>query len=135
MIVISCFDVALALRAIGRTRAMLVAIAVCLAVNLGLLPILLPRFGTDGAAAALLASHTAGTAYLLWYIARLLRISVFEFIPSRRLGQVLLASVLAYAVITPSFWTEWLGVGGALLASVLYLVGFVYVLHLMRIPS
>ena len=135
MILISCFDVALALRAIGKTQPLLAAIAVCLVVNLGLLPFLLPRYGTDGAAAALLASNSAGTVYLVWHIARQLKISVLEFIPSRRLCQVILASALAFGVITPSFWTDWLGVFGAVPAALLYLLVFFGILHFMRVPE
>ncbi len=76
MVALACLDVALALRVMGRTRSMLGVSVVTLAVNLGLLALLLPRLGVEAAAVALLASTASGTLYLLWQATRALQLPV-----------------------------------------------------------
>ena len=135
MVALACLDVALALRVMGRTRSMLGVSVVTLVVNLGLLALLLPRFGLQGAAAALLASTASGTAYLLWRAARALRMPVHRFVPFAALAKVALAALAAAAVMAPSLWIERLGLPGAAAAVLFYGAAFVALLRLWRLPE
>jgi O-antigen/teichoic acid export membrane protein len=71
LLALSCFDVALALRAINRTRSLIVANFVCIAANIGAMVVLVPAFGSGGAGAALVFSALVGLVYLLRVLAGL----------------------------------------------------------------
>jgi O-antigen/teichoic acid export membrane protein len=135
LLALSCFDVALALRAINRTRALVVANFVCVAVNVGGMLLLMPRLGAAGAGIALVLSAAAGLVYLLRVVGRLQGLSMAELLPVKRLGQVAAAGGVAALAIVPAFWTEWLGIAGAILAGVLYCVVFVVVLAAMKVEE
>jgi len=135
MLALACLDVALALRVLGRTRRMLGVSVVTLGLNLALLPLLLPRMGVAGAAAALLASTTAGTLYLSWQATRALGMPLANFLPLAGLGRVALAALLAAPVLVPAWWTATLGFAGVLVASACYLAAFLALLHVARVPE
>jgi O-antigen/teichoic acid export membrane protein len=135
MVALACLDVALALRVMGRTRSMLGVSVVTLAVNLGLLALLLPRYGVEAAAAALLLSTASGTLYLLWQATRALQVPVAAFVPLGALAKVAFAALAAALVMAPAFWFERFGLAGALVASALYVGAFVAVLHGLRLPE
>ena len=135
LLALSCFDVALALRAINRTRSLIMANFVCIAVNIGAMVALVPAFGSGGAGAALVVSSLVGLAYLLRVLAGLQGLTMGELLPSRRLAQVLLAAGVATLVIVPPFWSERFGIPGALTAAALFGVVFVIVLKWQRVDE
>lgn len=135
LLALACLDVALVLRVLGRTRRMLGVSVVTLGLNLALLPLLLPRMGVAGAAAALLASSAAGTLYLAMQATRALGLSLTQFLPLAGLGRVALAALLAASLLWPSWWHESFGLVGALLASAVYVAAFVLLLRLARVPE
>jgi O-antigen/teichoic acid export membrane protein len=135
MVALACLDVALALRVMGRTRAMLGVSVVTLAVNLGLLLLLVPRYGVEAAAAALLVSTASGTLYLLWQATRALQRPMASLVPCGALAKVALAALGAALVLAPRFWLERFGLAGAAAASLLYGVAFLAALHLLRLPE
>jgi O-antigen/teichoic acid export membrane protein len=135
MVALACLDLALAMRVMGRTQAMLVTSVITLVVNIGLLVLLVPRMGIEGAAVALIASHCAALAYLTWRAAGLLQVPVGRLLPLAGLAQVLLAALAAAPLLAPSFWGEAFGLPGLLAASVLYAVAFAALLLLMRLPE
>lgn len=99
LIAVSCFDIALVYRAVNRTRAMLVATMVAVGVNLAGLVILVPRFGMEGAAAALVLSTLIALTFAIWHVSRMLALSLSSFIPIMELAKVLGAALIASAVL------------------------------------
>jgi len=124
LLALSCFDVALVLRAVNKTRALLTANFICVAVNLGAMYWMVPAWGASGAVLALVLSSVVGLWYLLRLVARMHGLTVSELLPVRRLGLVVAASLVAALVTVPAAWTEQLGIAGVLLASMLYCVAF-----------
>lgn len=135
LLVISCFDIALVLRAVNKTRGLLTANFICVAVNLGAMAVLVPPYGSAGAAAALVVSGVVGLVYLLWLVARMQELRMTELLPSARLVQVTVAALLAALVLVPSFWTESMGLFGAALASGLFLLAFVALLRMLKVAE
>jgi O-antigen/teichoic acid export membrane protein len=135
MVAVACLDLALAMRVMGRTSSMLAVSLLTLAVNLGLLFLLVPRMGIEGAAVALLASHLAALTYLTWRATSILKMPVLEFLPLGGLAQVAVVALAAAVVLVPSFWTESLGILGIGLAAVLYGVVFAILLVSIRLPE
>ncbi len=135
MVAFACLDLALAMRVMGRTSAMLAVSVLTLVVNLGLLFILVPRIGINGVAIALLASHLAALAYLTWKATRLLQMRVRDLLPVVGLTKVAAAALAAGALIAPAFWTDTFGLPGAMAASTLYGVVFAGLLLLVRLPE
>ena len=131
LLALSIFDVALVLRAVNKTRALLFANFICVAVNLGSMYWLVPRYGATGAAGALVISSGVGLWYLLRLVAKMHGLTVSQLVPVRRLAQVALASLLAALVIMPPFWIDQLGIAGAAIASALYCA--VFALLLLRL--
>jgi O-antigen/teichoic acid export membrane protein len=135
LLALSCFDVALAVRAVNRTRALVLANFVCLAVNIAATALLVPRYGSTGAGVALVLSSLAGLAYLLRVLGRMQGMRVAELLPMDRLARVLLASAVATPVILPTFWTTTMGIGGALIASGLFACCFIGVLYAQKVAE
>jgi len=135
LLALSCFDVALALRAVNRTRALVVANFVCVGVNIGAMVLLVPHYGSAGAGIALVLSSIAGLVYLLHVLGEMQGLRMSELLPGRRLAQVLLASAVASLVIIPNFWTGIMGVAGGLLASGLFGLCFIGMLHVLKVDE
>jgi len=135
LLALSCFDVALALRAINRTRSLIVANFVCIAANIGAMMVLVPVFGSGGAGAALVFSSLVGLAYLLRVLAGLQGLTMGELLPGRRLGQVLLAAAVATLCVLPPFWTESFGLLGAIAAGLLFGLVFVAGLKVLKVDE
>ena len=133
LLVLSCFDIAVAMRAINRTRALLMANGVCVVVNLGGMALLVPTYGGAGAAFALVLSTIAGLGYLVVVVARMQALRIGELLPMRSLGGVVLAAGLAGLLTLPSFWTDTMGVFGALVASAMFGTTFMGLLMAFRI--
>ena len=134
-LVISCVDIAVALRAVNKTHVMLMANVVILAVNIALLTLLVPAMGTLGAAFALLGSQLAALAYLLVVTARMQSLRLGELLPMQGLGRVAAAAVAASSIILPSFWTDTMGHAGAVVGSALFLAAFALLLHRLRVDE
>lgn len=135
MVAVSCLDLALAMRVMGRTHEMLVTTVLTLIVNVGLLLLLVPRLGIDGVAIALLASHCSALVYLAWRARSILGIAMTRIVPFDGLAKVTLAGLAAAAVLVPSFWVDTLGIVGVIAASTLYGALFALLLVLVRLPE
>lgn len=136
LLAISCFDVALVLRAVNKTRALLMANFICVVVNLGAMYWMVPAWGASGAAAALVLSSVVGLWYLIRLVARMHEMTVAQLLPTRRLAWVVVAALLAGLVTVPPFWTEQLGIAGAAAASLLYCAIFaVLLLRVFRVAE
>jgi O-antigen/teichoic acid export membrane protein len=131
MIALACLDFALAMRVLGRTRRMLGVSAVTIGVNLALLPLLLPRMGAEGAAAALLASTAAGSAWLAWQVARATGTGLAGLLPLAGLARVGGAALLAGLATWPAAWAWLPPVAAACAATLAYLLAFALLLRLI----
>lgn len=135
LLALSCFDVALAMRAINKTRSLVGANFVCIAVNIGAMILLVPRYGSAGAATALVLSTLVALVYLLRVLARMQELRMVELLPARRLTQVLLSAALASLVLIPPFWAASFGLPGAIAASALFGGIFIACLHAFRVEE
>lgn len=128
-------DFSIPLRTVNRTSSILYSNIIAIAVNVGLMFLLMPRWGTSGAVAALVISRFVEGVYLARKTAVAYHVSVRELAPWGDLGKVLAAALLAAIVLSGSFWTEILGLAGVVLGSALYCVLFVLLLIWMRVPE
>lgn len=130
-----CFDFAPALRAMNRTSPLvysnLAALVACAVAMLALTPI----FGVNGAmAAAVLATYVDG----IWQarsVSRHLGKTIGELIPWSSIARTILAAALACVVVITPMWTDTLGFAGVLFASATYMVAYVVLLKLLRVPE
>jgi O-antigen/teichoic acid export membrane protein len=135
MVAIHCLDLALAMRVMGRTQVMLWTSVLTLAVNVGLLLVLVPRMGISGAAVALIASHCSALVFLTWRATSMLQMPARRFLPLAGLFKVLGAALAAAPLLAPGFWGGHFGLPGLLAASLLYASAFAALLWLMRLPE
>jgi O-antigen/teichoic acid export membrane protein len=135
LIALSCFDIALVLRAVNRTRALVMANVLCVLVNVVAMLVLVPAYQSGGAGAALVVSALVGLVYLVRVVAKMQDLSVRQMIPFRRLGQVAVAAVGAGVVTAPAFWQEHWGIAGVLASCLAYCGMFVLLLRAMRVAE
>jgi O-antigen/teichoic acid export membrane protein len=130
-----CFDFAPALRAMGKTSPLvysnLAALVVCAAAML----LLTPLFGVDG---AMMAAVTATYVDGFWQarsVSRRRGKTIGELIPWSSIARTALAAVLASAVVISPMWTETFGFAGVVLAGAIYMLTYVVLLKLLRVPE
>jgi|GEM_PF-562466 Membrane protein involved in the export of O-antigen and teichoic acid len=128
-------DFAVPLRAADRTAAILRSNVLALLVNIGLMGLLVPKWGVLGAVAAFLVSRAIEGFYLAGQTMRAYAIDLSGLARWGDLFKVLLAAALAATVIATSFWTDTLGIFGAALGGSLYLCVFILLLGVMRVQE
>ncbi len=126
-------DFAVPLRAMDNTPAILRSNLLALAVNLALIPLLLPQWGLLGAVAAFLVSRAVDGVYLARQTMRAYGIGLRALAPWGDLLKILIAAALAASVIATSLWTDMMGIVGVVLGGALYLVAFASLLALLRV--
>jgi O-antigen/teichoic acid export membrane protein len=129
------FDFAVPLRAMNRTAPIMYSNMLSLVLNAILLAILLPTIGLIGAALAFVVARAVEGLYLGWQTARACEVGARDLIKWGDIGKVALAATLASVTIVGSFWTSHLGLIGALAASFVYMLVFVPLLLLLRLPE
>lgn len=134
-LLISCIDIAVALRAINKTRLMLVGNMIVLVLNLALIAVLVPAMGAAGAAVALLGSQLVALGYLLVVTARAQALRLTQMLPMQDLGKVALAALAAASIMVPAFWTETMGNVGAVASSGLFLAAFLVLANWLRVDE
>jgi O-antigen/teichoic acid export membrane protein len=134
-LVISCIDVAVALRAINKTRLMLVGNGIVLTLNVALITVLVPAMGALGAALALLGSQLAALSCLLVATARMQSLRLTELLPMQGLAKVAIAALAASSIILPPFWTDTMGIAGAVAGSALFLAAFAVLANWLRVEE
>ena len=130
-----CFDFAPALRAMNKVSPLvysnLAALVVCALAML----VLTPAFGLNGAmAAAVLSTYVDG----IWQarsVSRRLGKPIGELIPWSSITRTVLAAVLACIVVVSPIWTDTLGFAGVVFAGATYMVAYVVLLKLLRVPE
>jgi O-antigen/teichoic acid export membrane protein len=130
-----CFDFPMALKAINRTRYFLYGDVAAIIVNLGLLALLVPRWGLVGATGAYVISSWLQGAYLGWCTTIFYQIPVRALIPWRDLCRVAMAAAIPLALTYGDFLTDRFKLFGVIVASALYLPAYALLLWLFRVKE
>lgn len=128
-------DFGVPLRAINRTTLILRSNVVAIILNVGLVWLLLPLWGLQGAVIAFVVSRLIEGAYLGWQTMRAYQAPLSQLAPWKDLGKVMIAAALAAVVLYGDLWTEWLGLPGVLLGAAAFIAAFVTMLLLLRVPE
>lgn len=128
-------DFAVPLRAINRTRPILRSNLVAIALNAGLLTLLVPRWGLTGAVAAYIVSRFVEGSYMASQLLRAYDISLRRLADWGDLFKVAIAAALPAVLLYGSFWTDTLGLFGALAGAAVYMLAFGCMLWLLRVPE
>jgi O-antigen/teichoic acid export membrane protein len=130
----SCFDFSLLLRAINRTRPVVTGnLAAAIAAGLSLV-FLLPVAGVVGAMISVVVSTFVEAAYLGWSSGRLYQVSAAQIVPWGAVAKVAFCA-LAAAVV---FWVSrglHVGLVGVMIGSAIYLAIFVAALLATRVQE
>ena len=130
-----CFDFAPALRAMNKASPLvysnLAALVVCAAAML----LLTPSFGVNGAMMAAVMSAYVDGFWQARSVCRRLGKTMGELLPWSSVARTVLAAVLASAVIISSMWTDTLGFAGVVFAGAAYMVAYLVLLKLLRVPE
>jgi O-antigen/teichoic acid export membrane protein len=128
-------DFAVPLRAINRTAPILRSNLVAIVLNAAFLALLLPRWGLPGAVVAYVASRVVEGSYMAAQLMRAYDIGLRQLADWMDLLKVVVAAALAAVVLYGSFWTDTLGLFGAVLAAAFYMLAFAGLLWLLRVPE
>jgi O-antigen/teichoic acid export membrane protein len=128
-----CFDFPMALKAINKTRYFLYGDVAAIAVNLGLLVLLVPTWGLVGVTAAYVISSWLQGFYLGWCTTRFYLIPVRKFIPWVEMSKVILAAALPLALTYGSYLTDHFKLFGVIMGSVLYLPAYALLLRAFHV--
>jgi O-antigen/teichoic acid export membrane protein len=128
-------DFAVPLRAMNRTSPIMYANMISLVVNALVLTALLPIIGLLGAVVAFIASRVVEGLYMGHQTARAYSIPALALIRWGDVGKVALAAALASITLIGSFWTHSLGLLGAVLASCCFMLAYIPLLLLLRVPE
>lgn len=124
-------DFGVAFRLLGQTTAFLRSNIIGTVINVGLLIVLLPRFGMYGAIAALTLDELAVRIYLGQELARQTSATLSSVLGLRALGRVLLAALAALPLLALHSSHGWRYIPLAALSSLAYLAGFTALLWLV----
>jgi O-antigen/teichoic acid export membrane protein len=103
--------------------------------NLALLTVLMPLMGLVGAVTAYVISSYAEGLYLGWWVTRLYKVPVSQFVPWQQLSKVALSSAIALVVTYLPFWSSRLALLNVIVGSILYFMAYASLLMLLRIEE
>ena len=125
------FDFAVPLRARNLTAPILRSNLVALILNIGLMVVMLPRWGLVGAVGAYVISRMLEGVYMGAQTMRAYGIGLSKLARWRDLGKIAAGGAASSIVLYGSFWTDLLGrVPGAIAGSIVYMIVFVALLRL-----
>ena len=130
-----CFDFAPALRAMNQVSPLVYSnIAALVACAVSML-VLTPLFGIEGAMAAAVLSTYVDGVWQARSVARRLGKTTAELMPLSSIGRSVIAAVVACVVVVSPIWTDTFGFTGVVLAGGTYMVAYVVLLKLLRVPE
>lgn len=135
VVVRECFDFAPALRALSQTRPFVESSALSLIMCAILLALLMPVAGVAGAMAAVALATAVDAGWLAYRTMGAYHLTLGELLPWSRIGRTAAAAILAGAILPIVAWRQLLGVGGLVLGSAAYLVIFVSLVLILRVPE
>jgi O-antigen/teichoic acid export membrane protein len=130
-----CFDFAPALRAMNKVSPLVYSNLVALVACAIAMVVLTPRFGVNGAMAAAVLSTYVDLIWQARSVGRSLGKSNAQLIPWSSIGRTAVAAVVAGAVIVSEIWTDTFGFAGVVLAGAAYMVAYIVLLKLLRVPE
>jgi O-antigen/teichoic acid export membrane protein len=131
----SCFDFSLLLRAINHTRPVVTGnLAAAAAAGVSLI-FLLPVAGVVGAIIAVVISNFVEAAYLAWSVCRLYKVSAAQIVPWCGVGKVALCALGAAAIVFGASGRMQVELLGAIIGSAIYLAVFVALLLALRVQE
>jgi O-antigen/teichoic acid export membrane protein len=129
------FDFSVPLRTINKTAPMLRSNLVAIVLNGVLMLLLVPRWGLVGAVGSFVIARLVEGALLAYQTLRAYQIGLRDLADWGDLLKSSAAAIGAAVILYGTFWTESLGLAGAVLASALYLLVFVLLLRLAGVPE
>jgi O-antigen/teichoic acid export membrane protein len=130
-----CFDFAPALRAMNRTSPLVYSnLAALIGCAIGM-AVLVPIFGVNGAMAAAVMSTYIDAVWQARSVAKHLGKTTAELIPWSSIMRTALAAGAACVVVVSPIWTDTLGFAGVVFAGAAYMVAYVVLLKLLRVPE
>lgn len=135
ILVRECFDFAPPLRSVNRTMPIMQGNLIALLVCAGGLALLLPEYGIVGAVTAVALAKICDGVFLGWQVMRVRGLRLPQLLDWRAIGKVTLAAILAGVVIADSFWTDWFGAAGVLLAAPAYGAAYLLLLAVLRVAE
>ena len=129
------FDFGVALRAANRTAPIVTSSLLAILLNLLLLVTVLPIWGLPAAALAFVISRWTEGLVLSRSTMRAYNIGIGGLARWKDLGRVALAALLASVVFYGSFWLDTFGLAGVVLGSIVFMVLFVSLLVVLRVPE
>jgi O-antigen/teichoic acid export membrane protein len=135
VVIRECFDFSPLLRSSGKTMGLVHAAVAGLAAGAIALYFMMPKWGLPGAMGAFVIASWVEAIVLAIDSCRVHKLSMRKLVPWWSMTRTALAALLAGTVIIDSFWTNTLGIAGVLLASVVYLILFVGLIMLLRVPE
>ncbi|HKZ73534.1 MAG TPA: lipopolysaccharide biosynthesis protein [Steroidobacteraceae bacterium] len=133
-VVRACFDFAPPLRAINRNASLVNASLARLLLSVALLWVLVPSAGLAGALGAFLIAKYFEAFYLGWCVMRVYSLPVRELLPWGRIARTGAAALVA-ALVLHRVWTDVFGVAGVLVAGVVYLAAFAFMIRVLRVEE
>jgi uncharacterized membrane protein len=97
--------------------------------------VLVPLFGVNGAMAAAVLSTYIDAVWQARSVANHLGKTTRELIPWASISRTALAAIGACVVVVSSIWTDTFGFAGVVFAGATYMVVYVVLLKLLRVPE
>ena len=129
------FDFSVALRTMDKTAPMLRSNLVALVLNVGLMLLMVPRWGLIGAVVAYVIARSVEGIYLAYQTLRAYEIGLRDLADWTDLLKSTAAAAAAAIVLYGSFWTDAFGLVGVVGASAVYLLVFGLLLRLAGVPE
>jgi O-antigen/teichoic acid export membrane protein len=129
------FDFGVALRAANKTAPIVTSSLFAILLNLLLLITVLPVWGLPAAALAFVISRWTEGLVLSRSTMRAYNIGIKELARWTDLGRVALAALVASSIFYGSFWIDHFGLVGVVLGSAVFMVLFIALLLLFRVPE
>ncbi len=130
-----CFDFAPALRALNQVSPLVYSNLAALVGGAIAMALLVPPFGVNGAMAAAVLATYVDAVWQARSVAKRVGMTTSELIPWGSVGRAVLAAILACAVVISPIWTDTLGFAGVIFAGAAYMVAYVVLLKLFRVPE
>jgi len=135
VVIRECFDFSPLLRSSGKTMGLVHAAVAGLVAGAIALYFMMPAWGLPGAMGAFVIASWVEAVMLAIDSCRVHKLSVRNLLPWWSLTRTALAAALASLTILDNFWTHTFGLVGILLAAVVYMIAFVGLILLMRVPE
>jgi O-antigen/teichoic acid export membrane protein len=135
VVIRECFDFSPLLRSAGRTSGLVYAGVVGLVAGVIALWVLLPRAGLAGAMEAFVIASYVEAGCLAVVACKVRKVSLGALMPWWSIARTALAALAAGGIVMHSFWISTFGIAGVVLASLCYLIFFVALTVVLRVPE